>query len=83
MSVYRVRVPVEFIVEINEENALADHRPLLQGDLPLVAVRRALMSLFKTDREYMKRNGVKRIIVRKAARKIQVVTLEPGTRSGK
>lgn len=77
MSVYRVSVPVEFIVEINDDNTQADARPALQGDLPFVAVRRALMSLLDPDREKRKRWGVRRTIIRKPEHNIDVVLLDP------
>ncbi len=77
MSVYRVSVPVEFIVEINDDNVQADARPKLQGDLPIVAVRRALMSLFDPDREKRRGWGVRRIVIRKAEGDIDVIAVDP------
>lgn len=41
MSFYRVTLKIDFIVNINPENELADPRPALQGDTPDAAVNRA------------------------------------------
>ena len=41
MSFYRVTLKIDFIVNINPENELADPRPALQGDTPEAAANRA------------------------------------------
>ena len=49
MSVYRVKVEVEFIVNIDGENENVPGPPPLQGDSGLSAVRRALWTLYRQD----------------------------------
>ena len=49
MSIYRVRIPVEFTVEIDDSNREIDAPAALQGDTTLIAVRRALFYLFNSD----------------------------------
>ena len=65
MSVYRVTVPVTFVVEINDENVQAAPRPALRGDSPLVAVRRAIWCLLARDRPgQQKVLGVKKLLIK-------------------
>lgn len=49
MSKYRFKIEVEFIVEIDQENTSISAPSALQGDSPLVAVRRALWFLCRQD----------------------------------
>lgn len=64
MGLYRVDVPVTFLVEITEENQTNTDRPALMGDSTTVAMRRALWCLFSTDRASdWKKLGIKSIRV--------------------
>jgi len=49
MAKYRVRVDVEFLVEIDENNLEVDGPPALQGDSHKVAENRAMWVLFRSD----------------------------------
>ncbi len=68
MSVYRVTMKINFLVEIDDKNALADPRPALQGDTAQSALNRACWVWLKGSREVKplnKRLGVKRAFARK------------------
>jgi len=78
MSVYRVTVPVTFVVEINDENIQADPRPALQGNSPLIAVRRAIWCLLAKDRFVeQKRLGIKRLLIKGRWENMDVEELKP------
>lgn len=88
MSVYRVTIPVEFVVEINEDNTEVNGPPALQGDSALVAVRRAMWVLYRQDiarydaatfREIQKAKraiGIKNVMVREHERDVPVTMSE-------
>jgi len=63
MSVYRVTMKINFLVEIDDKNALADLRPALQGDTAQSALNRACWVWLKGSREVKQLNkslGIKR-----------------------
>lgn len=90
MSQYRVTIPVEFVVEIDENNETVDGPPALQGDAPLTAARRALWVLFRQDVAHFNADtfdllhaarrplGVKQMIVRGHERDLSVEMVPPG-----
>ncbi len=41
MSIYRVTMKINFLVEINDDNVMADPRPPLQGNTAQAALNRA------------------------------------------
>ena len=49
MSVYRVFIEAEYLVEIDENNAQIDGPASLQGDSEVVAVHRVHWALFRQD----------------------------------
>lgn len=74
---YRVTMKINFIVNINDNNRLADPRPPLQGDTAEAAVNRAVWCWLKSMslmREMRRTLGVGRSMTRKAD--IQVVAIE-------
>ena len=78
MSVYRVTVPVTFVVEIDHENAEADPRPALRGNSPIVAVRRAIWCLLAKERHVeQQRLGIKRLLIKGRWENMDVAELKP------
>ncbi len=78
MSLYRVTLKIDFMVNINEENLKADPRPALQGDTLKSAVNRASWVWLKGMRlaqETRKCLGVGRSFYRAAD--VEVLRLEP------
>lgn len=64
MAAYRVTIPVTFVIEIDASNQDTAPVPLLNGDTPLIATRRAMWLLFHNEnRDLLKNLGVKRLIV--------------------
>ena len=84
MSLYRVTLKINFMVDINEENNFADPRPALQGDTSKAAVNRAScvwmkgMSLTADTRKSL---GVGQSFSRVAD--VEVVNVEPTTQTEK
>ncbi len=79
MSLYRVTLKVDFMVNINDENLNADQRPALQGDTPKSAVNRASWVWLKGMRlaqETRKSLGVGRSFYRTADVEVQRLKLE-------
>jgi len=77
MSVYCVTMKINFLVEINDDNALADPRLPLQGDTPQSALNRACWVWLKGSQMVKQLNkslGVKRTYARK--QEWEVVCLE-------
>lgn len=65
MAVYRVTIPVTFAIEIDESNENFAPAPLLNGDEPITATRRAMWWLFhQHDRNLRTSLGVKRLFVK-------------------
>lgn len=63
MGTYKVTVPVTVIVEIDEENIEADQRSALQGDSPIVAIRRAIACLLYSSPDERRRLGIRRFFI--------------------
>ena len=78
MSLYRLTLKIDFMVNINEENLIADPRPALQGDTPKAAVNRACwiwLQGMQLVQETKKSLGVGRSFYRTAD--VEVQRLEP------
>ena len=77
MTSYRVSLKIDFIVNINPENELADSRPPLQGDTLEAAVNRASwvwLEGMKLTSETRKSLGVGRSFSRRAD--VEVMKIE-------
>ncbi len=78
MALYRVTLQVEILVDINEDNLVPKagvgfQGPGFQGDIPQVAVNRAIWCLMNGDGATRKAFGIKRQNYRKKHLQAEVV----------